>query len=150
MKVVIQRVSGGRVSTRGELLAEIGQGMVLLVGVGQRDTENEAFWLAEKCAKLRIFEDSQGKMNLSLQDIQGEALVVSQFTLYADTEKGRRPSFIKAADPQIAEPLVQRLAEAIERHGVPTKTGEFGADMLVEIENDGPVTIILEKSPLKS
>jgi D-tyrosyl-tRNA(Tyr) deacylase len=150
MKVVIQRVSGGRVSTRGELLAEIGQGMVLLVGVGGRDTENEAFWLAEKCAKLRIFEDSQGKMNLSLQDIQGEALVVSQFTLYADTEKGRRPSFIKAADPQIAEPLVQRLAEAIERHGVPTKTGEFGADMLVEIENDGPVTIILEKSPLKS
>jgi D-tyrosyl-tRNA(Tyr) deacylase len=147
MKVLLQRVRSGRVTVRGQILAEIGQGMVLLVGVGPDDTTEEARWLAEKCSGLRIFEDSQGKMNLSLLDVQGEALAVSQFTLYADTQKGRRPSFVKAAPPEIAEPLVREFAESLENFGVPTKTGEFGAHMLVEIENDGPVTILLEKSP---
>jgi D-tyrosyl-tRNA(Tyr) deacylase len=102
-------------------------------------------FLAEKVANLRIFEDEQGKTNLSILDVKGEAIVVSQFTLYADTRKGRRPSFIDAALPEVAEPLVDRFVELLRGHGVPTQTGKFGADMLVEIHNDGPVTIWLEK-----
>jgi len=133
------------VSVGGETLAEIRRGLVILLGVGHGDGEAEARWLAEKSAGLRIFEDDQGKTNLSVQDIAGEALVVSQFTLYADASKGRRPSFIRAALPQDAEPLVRLFAEHLAAQGVPTRLGEFGAHMLVEIENDGPMTILLEK-----
>ncbi len=147
MRVVLQRVRRGRVVVAGRTLAEIGRGQVILVGVGQGDTQAEADWLAEKCAGLRIFEDDEGKTNLSIQDVGGAAIVVSQFTLYADSRKGRRPSFIDAALPEVAQPLVQRFAEQLAAHGVPTQTGEFGAHMLVEIENDGPVTILLEREP---
>ncbi|MEW6567621.1 MAG: D-aminoacyl-tRNA deacylase [Chloroflexota bacterium] len=150
MRLVVQRVSRGRVSVDGRTLAEIGPGLVILVGVGHGDTEGEARWLAEKCATLRVFEDEQGKTNLSLLEVGGEALVVSQFTLYADTRKGRRPSFIDAALPEQAEPLVRSFARALAQQGVPTQTGEFGAHMLVEIDNDGPLTILLEREPGKA
>ncbi len=145
MRVVLQRVRRGQVSLEGEAIATIGQGLVILVGVGRGDTEKEARWLAEKCAVLRIFEDDEGKSNLSVGDVGGQALVVSQFTLYADTRKGRRPSFIYSAPPEMAEPLVERFAEILAENGVPTQTGRFGAHMLVEIENDGAVTILLER-----
>jgi D-tyrosyl-tRNA(Tyr) deacylase len=147
MKVVLQRVRRGRVSVDDRTIAEIGRGLVILVGVGHGDTESEASWLAEKCAFLRVFEDAEGKINLSVKDINGEVIVVSQFTLHADTSKGRRPSFIKAADPTIAEPLVTHFAEHLAAQGVPTQLGIFGAHMLVEIDNDGPVTILLEREP---
>lgn len=145
MRAVLQRVRSGRVSVDGEPLAEIGPGLVVLLGVGQGDGEEQAHWLARKCATLRIFEDEDGKFNHSVGDVGGEALVVSQFTLYADSRKGRRPSFVEAADPDIAEPLVDRFAELLAEQGVPTQAGSFGEHMLVEIENDGPVTIVLEK-----
>ena len=145
MRIVLQRVRRGRVSVAGHSVAEIGRGVVLLVGVGPGDGEAQVLALAEKIAHLRIFEDEGGKMNLSLLEAGGEALVVSQFTLYADTRKGRRPSFTDAALPEVARPLVERLAEQLRELGVPACTGEFGAHMLVEIENDGPVTIWLEK-----
>jgi D-tyrosyl-tRNA(Tyr) deacylase len=145
MKLVLQRVQRGSVSVEGKQIAQIGVGLVILVGVGHEDADEHANWLAEKCAHLRVFEDSQGKTNLSVIDVGGEALVVSQFTLYADTRKGRRPSFIHAALPEVAEPLVKTFAERLEAIGVPVQMGEFGAHMLVEIENDGPVTILLER-----
>jgi D-tyrosyl-tRNA(Tyr) deacylase len=147
MRAVLQRVRRGRVSVDDRTIAEISRGLVILVGVGQGDTESEARWLAEKCAVLRVFEDAEGKTNLSVLDVEGEALVVSQFTLHADTSKGRRPSFIRAADPKIAEPLVTHFAECLAAQGVPTQLGVFGAHMLVEIENDGPVTILMERAP---
>jgi len=146
MRLVIQRVRRGRVAVGAETLAEIGPGMVILVGVGRADTPAEAEWLADKCAGLRLFEDEQGKTNLSIHDVGGQALVVSQFTLYADARKGRRPSFTDAAPPEIADPLVRHFAERLAAAGVPTRTGLFGAHMLVEIENDGPVTILLERT----
>jgi D-tyrosyl-tRNA(Tyr) deacylase len=145
MRVVIQRVSSGRVSVDGHTVAEIGPGVVILLGIGPEDGEQQAKYLAEKIANLRIFEDQQGKMNLSLLDVSGEAIVVSQFTLYADTRKGRRPSFINAAPPKIAEPLVERFAELLRTMGVETQTGAFGAHMQVDIANHGPVTIWIER-----
>ena len=145
MRVVLQRVKHGRVSAKEGVLAEIGPGLVILVGIGPQDGEEQARFLAGKIAQLRIFEDQDGKMNRSLLDIGGGAIVVSQFTLYADTRKGRRPSFTDAAPPQIAQPLVERFASFLNDMGVPTQTGQFGAHMLVEIANDGPVTIILER-----
>jgi D-tyrosyl-tRNA(Tyr) deacylase len=145
MRVVLQRVKHGRVTVAGRTLAEIGPGAVLLVGVGPGDREEQARYLVEKIANLRIFEDEEGKMNRSLLDVGGEAIVVSQFTLYADTRKGRRPSFTDAALPDIASPLVDRFTELLSAQGVPTQSGEFGAHMLVEIANDGPVTIWLER-----
>lgn len=145
MRVVLQRVRRGRVLVEGDTLAEIGTGLVILVGVGQEDTPEAAEWLAAKCAGLRVFEDQDGKTNLSVLDVGGEAIVVSQFTLYADTHKGRRPSFVHAAEPALAEPLVDRFAEALAANGVPTAQGRFGAHMLVEIENDGPVTIVMDR-----
>ena len=145
MRALIQRVSSGKVSVDDRTIAQIGGGLVILLGVGHGDGEEQALYLAEKIANLRIFEDDQGKTNLSVLDVGGEAIVVSQFTLYADTRKGRRPSFIYAADPDVAAPLVERFAELLRGHGVPTQTGQFGAHMLVEIHNDGPVTISLEK-----
>jgi len=144
MRAVIQRVKQGRVHVQGEKVAQIGHGLVILLGVGPEDTEETARELAEKIATLRIFEDAQGKMNLSVRDVEGEALVVSQFTLYADTRRGRRPSFTGAALPDKARPLVDQFARSLADLGVPTQQGIFGAEMLVEIFNDGPVTIWLE------
>jgi D-tyrosyl-tRNA(Tyr) deacylase len=118
--------------------------VVLLVGVGHGDGEEQARYLAEKAANLRIFADEQGKTNLSVLDVQGKAIVVSQFTLYADARRGRRPSFTDAAPPELASPLVQRFVELLQAQGVPTQTGAFGEHMLVEIHNDGPVTVWLE------
>ncbi|MFN3308824.1 MAG: D-aminoacyl-tRNA deacylase [Anaerolineales bacterium] len=145
MRLVLQRVRSGSVSVDDQLLAQIGQGLVILVGVGLEDDEEKARLLAEKTAFLRVFEDQAGKMNRSLLDIGGEALVVSQFTLYADTRKGRRPSFTDAALPDRAKPLVDCYANHLQRLGVPTQCGQVGAHMLVRIENDGPVTILLEQ-----
>lgn len=145
MRALIQRVSSAAVSVEGKELARIGRGLVILLGVRQGDGEVQAQYLVEKIANLRIFEDAEGKMNLSLLDVDGAALVVSQFTLYADTAKGRRPAFTNAAAPQVAQPLVARFAELLAAQGIPTQTGSFGAHMLVEIHNDGPVTIWLEK-----
>jgi D-aminoacyl-tRNA deacylase len=145
MKAIVQRVSHGKVSVEKRQVAEINQGVVILLGVGDSDSEAQVDFLAEKIGTLRIFEDKQGKMNLSLLDVSGSALVVSQFTLYADTRKGRRPSFTDAALPEIARPLVDRFIRQLTLLGVPTQQGEFGAHMLVEINNDGPVTIILER-----
>ena len=144
MRLVLQRVSHGKVSVDSQTIAEIGQGLMILLGIGPQDGEAQARELAEKAANLRIFEDAQGKMNLSLLDIGGQAIVVSQFTLYADTRKGRRPSFTDAALPEQARPLVERFAEIMNGLGIPTQTGEFGAHMRVEIHNDGPVTIVLD------
>lgn len=145
MRALIQRVSRASVTVEGEVISRIGKGLVVLLGVGHGDGESQAKFLAEKIANLRIFEDEQGKTNLSILDVGGEVIVVSQFTLYADTSKGRRPSFIDAALPEIAEPLVDHIVELLRGHGVPTQTGKFGAQMEVEILNDGPVTIWLEK-----
>ena len=145
MRVLLQRVSKASVSVDGQTLSSIGKGLLILLGVGHGDGEEQAKFLAEKIANLRVFEDAQGKTNLSILDVKGAAIVVSQFTLYADTRKGRRPSFIDAALPDVAEPLVTRFAELLRGHGVPTQTGKFGAHMEVEIHNDGPVTIWLEK-----
>lgn len=147
MRVVLQRVRWGKVRVGEETLAEIDRGFVVLVGVGHDDTPAEAEWLAEKCAGLRIFEDEAGKTNLSIIDVGGKAIVVSQFTLYADTRKGRRPSFIRAALPDAAEPLVAHFAKRLDSHGVPTQTGRFGTHMQVEIDNDGPFTLVLERDP---
>jgi D-tyrosyl-tRNA(Tyr) deacylase len=145
MRTVIQRVSRGSVTVNSQRVSEIGPGLVILVGVGKGDGEAQADWLAEKIANLRIFEDEAGKMNRSVLEAGGSALVVSQFTLYANTEKGRRPSFIEAALPEEAEPLITYFAKRLQFYGVPVQTGVFRADMLVEIHNDGPVTIMLER-----
>jgi D-tyrosyl-tRNA(Tyr) deacylase len=145
MRILLQRVSHASVSVGDQTIAQIGPGLVLLVGVGPSDQVDQARYLAEKIAHLRIFEDQEGKMNRSLLDVGGEAIVVSQFTLFADTRKGRRPSFTAAAQPQVAQPLVEQFAAYLSNLGIPTQSGEFGAHMLVEIANDGPVTIILER-----
>jgi len=145
LRLVIQRVTQAGVSVDGKIVGQCGHGLCILVGVRSGDGEAEAKWLASKAAGLRIFEDDQGKMNLSVLDIEGNALVISQFTLYGDTRKGRRPSFVHAAQPDIAEPLVTKFVEFLRAAGVPVETGVFGAMMLVEIHNDGPVTIIVEK-----
>lgn len=144
MRVLLQRVSRASVTVANQIVGQISRGYVLLVGVGHGDGEEQALWLAQKIAGLRIFEDSEGKFNLSIQDVGGSALVVSQFTLYADARKGRRPSFTDAALPEIAEPLVGRFADLLGAEGIPVEMGIFGAHMLVEIANDGPVTIWLE------
>ncbi len=145
MRVLIQRVTYGKVSVDGNAIAEIGPGVMVLLGIGHGDGEAQAAFLTEKIANLRVFEDAEGKMNLSLRDTGGGAIVVSQFTLYGDARKGRRPSFTDAALPDVARPLVDRFAQLMREQGVPTQQGEFGAHMLVEIHNDGPVTIWLEK-----
>jgi D-tyrosyl-tRNA(Tyr) deacylase len=145
MRALIQRVRSAQVTVNDRIAAEITHGLVILLGIGQGDTEENARFLVEKIVSLRIFEDKQGRFNLSLLDQPGAAIVVSQFTLYADTRKGRRPSFTKAAPPELAAPLVDKFADLLRARGVPTQTGVFGAHMLVEIQNDGPVTIWLEK-----
>ena len=145
MRALLQRVSKASVTVEDKVISWIGKGLVVLLGVGHGDGEEQVAFLAEKVANLRIFEDEQGKTNLSVLDVKGEAIVVSQFTLYADSRKGRRPSFTDAALPEVAEPLVDRFVELLRGHGVPTQTGQFAAHMQVEIHNDGPVTIWLEK-----
>jgi D-tyrosyl-tRNA(Tyr) deacylase len=149
MRVVIQRVSRAAVAVEGHTVASIGRGLLALVGVAEGDGEEEARRLARKCAELRIFPDGEGKFNLSLLDVGGEALVVSQFTLLADTRRGRRPSFVAAAALEAAEPLVERFAREMRQAGVPTQTGRFGAKMAVELVNDGPVTIVLDSEELE-
>ncbi len=144
MKLVVQRVKRGSVSVAEEVLARIGKGLVILAGVGKQDDPQTVRVLAEKVANLRIFEDEQGKMNYSLIDVGGEALIISQFTLYANTNRGRRPSFTEAAAPEIAKPLVDLFAQSLRDLGISTQTGRFGAHMIVEIINDGPVTILLD------
>jgi D-tyrosyl-tRNA(Tyr) deacylase len=144
MRVVIQRVRQAAVTVDEETVASIGRGLVALVGVAEGDGEEEALRLARKCAEMRIFADAEGKFNLSLLDVGGEALVVSQFTLLADVRRGRRPSFVGAAAPETAEPLVEAFAQAMGEAGVPTQTGRFGAMMAVELVNDGPVTIVVD------
>jgi D-tyrosyl-tRNA(Tyr) deacylase len=144
MRIVVQRVSQAKVTVEGKMVASIGRGLLILLGIGPGDGQPEADLLAEKCAFLRIFEDDEGKTNLSVQEIHGEALVVSQFTLYADARKGRRPSFTGAAAPEVAEPLVRHFAERLNALGVPARTGTFGAQMQVDLTNDGPFTLVLE------
>lgn len=144
MRAVLQRVSFGKVTVDSQVVASIGKGLVILLGVGPEDTIAKTEELAEKCAQLRIFEDDAGKMNLSVLDVGGEAIVVSQFTLYADTSRGRRPSFVYAAKPEIAEPLVDVFAHKLRQLGVKTGQGVFGAHMMIDLCNDGPVTILLE------
>ena len=144
MRLLIQRVSKASVSVADTIVGKIDKGLLVLVGVGQKDSKSEAEWLARKTAQLRIFADANGKTNLSLSEVSGAALVVSQFTLYADTRKGRRPSFINAAASDIAEPLIEYFAKQLEGYGIPVKLGKFGADMQVALVNDGPVTIWME------
>jgi D-aminoacyl-tRNA deacylase len=145
MRALIQRVRSGKVTVEGQTVAEIGRGLVILLGIGHSDNEEKARSLADKVATLRIFEDKEGKFNKSIVDEGGAIIVVSQFTLYADARKGRRPSFTDAATPEIAAPLVEKFAGLLRDRGISTQTGVFGAHMLVEIKNDGPVTIWLEK-----
>jgi D-tyrosyl-tRNA(Tyr) deacylase len=144
VRAVVQRVSSASVRVDGETVGSIGQGVLVLLGVAGGDTEADADYLSDKIANLRIFEDPEGKMNLSLQDIAGEMLVVSQFTLYGDTRRGRRPSFIKAAPPEDADRLYQYFVSAARRDIARVETGKFQAMMDVELINDGPVTIILD------
>ncbi len=145
MRVLLQRVTSASVTVDGRVVGAIGKGFVALVGVTHGDGEEQAAWLATKTAGLRVFEDENDKMNASLADVGGAVLVVSQFTLYADTHKGRRPAFIDAAAPEVAEPLVERYAALLRAEGFPVERGVFGAYMQVEIHNDGPVTILLER-----
>jgi D-tyrosyl-tRNA(Tyr) deacylase len=150
MRAVIQRVREGRVSVDGEIRGAIGVGLVILLGAGHGDGEAEANWLADKIANLRIFPDTEGKTNLSALDVGGEALIISQFTLYADCRKGRRPSFVDAAPPDLAAPLVEHFSERLRQTGIQrVESGEFGAMMLVEIHNDGPFTIVLDTDELR-
>jgi D-aminoacyl-tRNA deacylase len=147
MKVVLQRVSRSSVTIDGQVVGAIGRGFCLLVGFTHEDTTAQVDWMAEKVAGLRLFTDADGKMNLALGDVGGALLVISQFTLYGDTAKGRRPSFIDAARPETAIPLYQRFLAALRERGLTVASGEFGADMQVEIHNDGPVTLILDRAP---
>src|SRR5690606_29567072 len=147
MKACIQRVSEARVVVEGQTVGEIGAGLVVLLGVARDDTPREAEWLAEKTVELRIFEDEAGKMNRSLRDIGGSVLAISQFTLLGDTRKGRRPSFVQAAPPELAEPLYEAYIAAVRARGVTVATGIFRAHMAVTLTNDGPVTLLLEVSP---
>ncbi len=144
MRAVIQRVREASVSVDGAIVGAIGAGLVILVGVTHDDNEDDARWLAQKIATLRIFEDGAGKFNLSALDVSAGALVVSQFTLYADARRGRRPDFIDAARPEVAEPLIERFVARLREQGLRVEVGRFQARMVVKILNDGPVTIVLE------
>ncbi len=145
MRALVQRVKEASVKIDGEIVGSIGSGMLILLGVKNGDTEAEADFVADKCLGLRIFSDAEGKMNLSADDIGGEFLVVSQFTLYGNAMKGKRPSYIDAARPEVSEPLYEYFVERLKSCGRKVETGRFGADMQVSLINDGPVTIIIEK-----
>ncbi len=145
MRLVIQRVSEASVTVADEIVAAIGSGYLILVGVTHDDDESKAAWLAKKVAGLRLFEDEKGLTNLSLADVGGEVLAVSQFTLYANTRKGRRPSFVPAARPEVAKPLFEYFVAVLREQGAPVQMGVFGAHMQVALVNDGPVTLILER-----
>jgi len=145
MRLVIQRVESAQVEVAGDLIAKIGKGLLVLVGIGKNDDGSSLEWLANKTVDLRIFEDENQKMNLGLRDVNGEILLVSQFTLYADCQRGRRPGFDQAAQPEIAEKQFNEFVQVVNRLGIKVKTGLFGADMKVSLVNDGPVTIILER-----
>jgi D-aminoacyl-tRNA deacylase len=144
MRAVVQRVARARVTIEGRIAGEIGRGLLILLGVTHDDTPERAVWLAEKIAGLRVFSDDDGKMNRDVTEAGGGALIVSQFTLYGDCRKGRRPSFIDAAPPPIAIPLYEAFINAVKAQGVPVATGQFGADMQVELVNDGPVTLVVD------
>jgi D-tyrosyl-tRNA(Tyr) deacylase len=144
MRAVVQRVSSARVLVGVEVVGAIGRGLLVLLGVGRSDSPEQAAWLAEKIISLRIFQDANENMNLGLMDVGGAVLVVSQFTLYGDCRKGRRPSFVDAAPPELAVPLYEAFVNALRAHGIPTATGRFGAMMQVELVNDGPVTVIVD------
>ena len=148
MRMVIQRVNHASVTVEGELVSKIGKGYMVLVGSEQGDTVEDAKWCADKLEGLRIFEDADEKMNLSIRDVGGEILLVSQFTLLGDARKGRRPSFSTAARPELAEPLLEEMRKMLVEKGVPTLTGRFRTHMLVDLENDGPVTILLDSRKL--
>ncbi len=145
MRVVYQRVSRAEVRVAGKLLSRIGRGALLLVGVAQGDDSETARWMAQKIAGLRVHDDADGKLNLSLQDVGGEVLAVSQFTLLGDCRKGKRPSYTEAAPPEVAEPLFIRFVEFLREQGVPVQIGAFGEHMEVELVNDGPVTVVVER-----
>tara|TARA_Y100001934_G_C12224863_1_gene712506 strand:+ start:182 stop:631 length:450 start_codon:yes stop_codon:yes gene_type:complete len=147
MRLLIQRVNEASVTVDEKLISSINKGLLVFVGIGQQDSKSEAQWLANKVAKLRIFPDEFGKTNLSLKDVSGSALVVSQFTLYAETKKGLRPSFINAAHPEYAKPLIQYFAEQLQSNKIPVQLGQFGADMKIALINNGPVTIYMERNP---
>ena len=149
MRAVVQRVSEASVSIAGKTVGAIGKGFLILLGITGDDTPELCAYLAEKCAGLRVFTDENDKMNLSLQDVAGEVLVVSQFTLYGDCRKGKRPSFIAAARPETAIPLYERVVAELRDHDLHVETGEFGADMQISLTNDGPVTIVMESELLK-
>ncbi len=144
MRVVIQRVTEANVKVEGEIVGEVKQGLMLLVGIQEEDTKTDVDWLVQKILNLRIFGDEEGKLNLSVQDIKGEILCISQFTLIADYKKGNRPSFIKAAKPDQAIPLFEYFKAEISKSGLKTEAGIFGADMKVSLLNDGPVTILMD------
>jgi D-tyrosyl-tRNA(Tyr) deacylase len=144
MRAVLQRVSRAKVTVGGEIVGEIGRGWLVLLGIAPADGKQEIDWLAEKVGNLRAFADAEGKMNLSVQDIGGSVLVVSQFTLYGDCLKGRRPGFTGAAPPAVAEPLYEQFVIALKALGVPVATGRFAADMQVELINYGPVTFVID------
>ncbi len=145
MRVVVQRVSEASVTIAGQVKARIARGLLVLVGVEDADTSEDIEWLAGKLARLRIFSDAEGLMNLSVQDVRGEVIVVSQFTLHASTKKGNRPSYIRAARPEVAIPLYESFLRRLELElGRPVQSGEFGADMQVALVNDGPVTIVMD------
>ena len=146
MRVILQRVSKASVTIDGRVAGAIGRGYCLLVGFTHGDTGEQVDWMADKVSGLRLFPDAEGKMNLGLAEVGGAVLVISQFTLYGDAAKGRRPSFIDAARPETAIPLYERFIAALRARGLETATGEFGADMQVEIHNDGPVTLTLERA----
>ena len=144
MRLVVQRVKKASVTVNGEHVSAIGPGLLVLCGVAKNDTADDAVWLARKTARLRIFEDSDGKMNLDISSIKGEVLAVSQFTLFGDCRKGNRPSFVDAAAPELGESLYERYVKALRAEGVETKTGQFRAMMDVELLNDGPVTLVID------
>ncbi|MHC5247361.1 D-aminoacyl-tRNA deacylase [Enterococcus sp. LJL90] len=144
MKAVIQRVSQAKVEIQQQMVGEIQQGLLVLLGIHEEDTKDDVGYLLRKISQLRIFSDDQGKLNLSIQDIGGAVLSISQFTLYGDTKKGNRPSFVKAARSELAIPLYEAFNQGLRELGIPVATGEFGADMQVSLTNDGPVTIIID------
>lgn len=144
MKAVIQRVQYASVAVEGNIIGKIEKGFLILLGITHEDTEKDVLWLANKIKDLRVFEDENGKMNLSLEEVKGEVLIVSQFTLYGNCMKGRRPAFIDAARPELAIPLYEKFLETFQSFGIKTESGKFGADMKVELLNVGPVTLIIE------